>query len=221
MSIYIFNELMNQEYLYAEGLEKEEANYGSAEYCSGCGSALSSNQWLPPFEVDVSKKRKIGDFIYGVIGWSFLVSQKFKDMYEKEGFIGITAFHPVELYFRNQLLDVQYYYPDIVMDGAKLDMKKSKLVYEGKQSCPVCQRAGREILDTIGLYFTDESQIKEDIFRGMELRGPYVSERMKNCFDHYGLTNVFVQDASTYIPHWIFHRKRVLEAKVRKAGDVM
>lgn len=200
MSFYIINNIRFDDNHFAYGEEKGEIKTGDAIYCKECGTPLTMLEWLPPYEIKVSKK-VLGDFIFGTFT-HFIVSAKFKELYEQHKMSGIKSFSPVKIYYKGKLLDNEYYYPKIVLSNAKVDLVKSRLKFEGYEECDTCQKAGRVIKDMKGLCFENDDSIKEDIFFTIMLPGDVlVSERFKSLL--IGLTNLFLTEASEFKPSWI------------------
>lgn len=72
MEYYIVNNRRFDNTGYAYGEKKGEIVTGNATKCEECGSFLTGLEWLPPFEVKLSKG-KLGDVIFGTIN-HFIVS---------------------------------------------------------------------------------------------------------------------------------------------------
>lgn len=182
---------------FAYGENKEiDFNVGDAKYCIKCGNPISMLEWLPPYDVTVSKKR-MGDFIYGThVG--MIVSESFKLKYEQTGLKGLTDFKKVDLYYRNKLLPNRYYYPEIDLLTAFVDLNRLKLDIE--YLCPVCQR-GHSILNGIdGIAFMNPDEIKDDIFFTSCIgQTPIiVSQVFKNFVEKNSFTNIKFVEASNY-----------------------
>lgn len=93
MRFYVVNNTRFDSNGFAYGEEKGEINTGDAIYCPECKRPLTMLEWLPPFEVNLSNG-KVGDVIFGTYS-HFIVSDKFKRIYENDNFQGITSFEPV------------------------------------------------------------------------------------------------------------------------------
>jgi hypothetical protein len=63
--------------------------------CPTCGGAIGMRRWLPPHRVAIRQPRQIGDFLDGP--FSFVVSERFKLLYEKSTLTGLKKFHPLEV----------------------------------------------------------------------------------------------------------------------------
>ncbi|HOL56854.1 MAG TPA: hypothetical protein PK351_06265 [Spirochaetota bacterium] len=99
------------------------------DYCPVCGRAVSMLKWLPPHRVKLSsaKPEKWGDFVWGA-GFTLLVSDRFKAIYEQEDLRGVKFFSPVGVvrigtrktgYLPSGM--PTYYSIEVIWGGAKLD----------------------------------------------------------------------------------------------------
>ena len=200
---YIINNHRFDKNGFAYGEERIN-NRGDCLYCPECADIVSLLQWMPPYEVNLSGG-KFGDFVFGTID-TCLVSNKFKQIYEENGFRGIENFEPCVLYKRNKKLDLQYYYLKIPLINARVNIKKSKMVFENEKgkkvypNCSTCQRAG-ELKDMRGFFLEKESIITEDIFIPYFTSEIFFSERLKQATSE--LTNLKLIEANKYIPIYI------------------
>jgi len=178
-------------------------NTGDCQYCKGCGSPIGKLEWLPPYEIKVSKK-KLGDFIYGNFP-GFIISQRVKDDFEQMNLKGIYDYKKVNVYYRNQLLSVDYYYPVIKIlythiDTSYFERAKNQ---EGKKLCPTCQKGCIEdvIYDLInGIHFLNPNEIHEDVFH-TTIFGQgivYMSEAFKKVIDEKKYTNINYIESTKY-----------------------
>lgn len=161
MQYYIIKNSLFDDSQFAYG-EHKEINYktGKAKKCSGCGTFISMLEWLPPFEINVSRK-ELGDFIYGsYVG--FVVSKNFKNKFERTDLKGLINFREVDLYYKRKLLSEKYYYPEISLINAFIDLKHIK--FDKRDLCNVCQKGRSIIIKIDSVIFETPDQIKEDIF---------------------------------------------------------
>ncbi|WP_413512618.1 imm11 family protein [Myroides odoratus] len=169
---------------------------GKAKVCQTCGVFLTSLEWLPPLEINVSKK-KLGDFIYGTfIG--FIVSEKFKDKFESADLEGLINFKKVDLYHKNKLLEKAYYYPEILHMNAFIDLNYVEL--EDKELCDTCQK-GKSILNKIdGIIFKKPDLINLDVFFTNSIGEStiIVSQRFNNFVEEEKFTNIKFLEAATF-----------------------
>lgn len=185
---------------FAYGEKKGKINRGKPIKCEECGSALTMLEWLSPLKVKLSKG-KLGDVIFGTFS-HFIVSEKFKEIYDKNNFNGVLSFEPVSIYQKGQLISDKYYYPKIILSKTLIDIEKSGVIFEGIEQCMACQKAGRVIKKINGIYFVDEIGIKEDIFCTKLLPESIIfSEQFKEAAKK--LLNLSFTEAEKYIPSWI------------------
>lgn len=200
MSFFVVNNTRFDlgEYAYGEHLYIKY-NTGPAKTCRECGNILTNREWLSPYEIKVSKK-KLGDVIYGT--WNhFIVSQKFKDIYEQNNCTGITSFNRVIIYFRGKQLDEKYYYTKLILSEVKTNLIKSNVKIDKQDRCNTCQ-LGSANLDSIDrLIFENEEIITEDIFATMILPGHLIfSERLKKLTEN--LNNITFTEANDFSLHF-------------------
>jgi hypothetical protein len=200
MSFFILNNHLFDDDVYAICEDLPGINLGDCDYCDLCGGAISLLKWLPPYKVRVTKKR-LGDFIFGDVN-PFLVSQKFKDLYEAGGFKGIDRFNPVELFFRRQPLEVAYYFPRIPPNFHKIDLNRSGIRYDPLSICPRCQIGG-EMDDSgmKGLYWENEAVIAEDVFKAKATSQYAFTQRFKDEMEAAGITNMVFVPAAEFVQH--------------------
>lgn len=200
MNFYVVNNNMFENNGFAYGEKRDKANTGSAIKCDECGSFLTGLEWLQPMEIKLSKG-KLGDVIFGTFS-HFIVSERFKEIYDKNSFRGVLSFDPVTMYRKEKQTSDRYYYPRIVLSEVHFDIKKSGIVLDGMKQCSSCQKAGRIIKKVNGLYFSDEEKIKEDIFCTKMLPGDIVfSKLFKEAAKD--LLNLSFIDAKQYVPSWV------------------
>ena len=186
----------DSQFAYGEHL-KEDFKTGKAKICSSCGSYISMLEWLPPFEIKISKK-KIGDFIFGTyVG--FVVSENFKEKYiQNKDLNSLTSFKKVDLYYKKNILKEDYYYSEIPLINAFVDLNRIEL--DGKELCKTCQK-GKNIIKKInGIDFIRPNQINEDIFFTTALGQStiIVSENFKEFALDENFTNLKLIKASHY-----------------------
>lgn len=201
MYFYVIDNPRFDDSIFAYGEDFGEINLAPALRCEVCGSALTSRRWLPPHEIRVSK-RQLGDFIYGTFP-NFIVSSKFKTLFEGSGLTGINSFSPVAIYFRKQLLDEIYYLPEVLMSDVHIDLERSGFEFEGTKRCPACQNAGSIIKKWDAIIFERPENIDLDIFSTKVLgEMALVSERFRVFVLEHGFSNISMLDASKYGTAW-------------------
>jgi hypothetical protein len=199
MSFYVLNNQLFNDDEYAINERIEPINRGDCDYCDLCDSPISLLKWLPPYNVRVTKKR-LGDFIFGDVH-PFLVSQKFKDVYENGGYGGIDSFSPVQLYFRRQLLDVAYHFPIFLPNFRRLDLDRCGIRYDPAAVCPRCQHGGeRDYSQMLGIFWEDEGAITEDVIKTKATSNFSFSQRLKDAMEAAGITNTVFVPAEVFVP---------------------
>lgn len=165
--------------------------------CPKCGAAIGSMYWIEPRKVILSKP-KYGDFIFGN---EYLVSERFKETYEKSGLKGINQFIPVEVAKvryskKNPSQPPQYYTIDLEYSYAIVDLTKS--VVKGQPDeryCSLCMPFGTTIDEINGIYIDDTNWGGEDIFHlhemGSSIYGSqkFVDFCLKNEFTNFNYEN--------------------------------
>lgn len=162
----------DSEFAFCEPIDN--ANYAeTSPKCPKCGMAVGFKHWEESIKVVLSNP-KYGDFVCGL---DFLVSERFKNAYEKAELKGIKQFLPVEIakvrYIRNSSpLPPKYYCVDIEYSFARIDKENSIIM--GKtidRYCELCQPFGTTIdeIRSISIDATDWGG--EDIFHLHETGG--------------------------------------------------
>jgi hypothetical protein len=202
MSFYVLNNHLFDDDNYAISEKIPPINLAPADRCVVCNSPISLKKWLPPYNVRVTKKQ-LGDFIFGDVH-PFLVSQRFKDLYEAGGYRGIGSFSPVHLFFRRQPLKVDYYFPEIPPNYHARDFDRSGVKYDQSAICQRCQRGG-EIDDSmmVGLFWKDEASITDDVLKNTMTSGYSFSQRLKDAMEAAGITNTVFVPAEVYVPRHV------------------
>lgn len=200
MEFYVVKNTGFAENGFAYGEEKGKINTGNAIKCEECGSFLTMLQWFSPYEIKLSKGT-LGDIIFGTYS-HFIVSEKFKELYCKNRFSGVSTFKPVVLYQKGRRVTEKYYYPNIILNNIHIDIEKSGIVFDRFEECSTCQKAGRIIKKIKGLYFSNEEKVEYDIFCTKMLPGDILfSKRLKDTTK--GLLNLSFTEAKQYVPSWI------------------
>ena len=187
----------DSEFAYCES--SDDAKYSSDTYpkCPVCGEAIGSLYWIEPRKVMLSKP-KYGDFVSGNV---FLVSEKFKNAYEKTTLKGIKEFIPVEVVKIKRMRKDSpppplYYTIELEYSYARVDRKKS--IIKGQRDrryCSLCMPF-RSTKDKInGIYIDDTDWDGEDIFHLHEMgNSVYASQKfidfcLKNEFTNFKYVN--------------------------------
>lgn len=191
----------DDQYAYTE---KFNPKYGSGEDCPECGGALTSLEWLSPLQVELSKP-KYGDFAFGLTH-PFLVSERFKDLYQKSGLKGIEEFRPVEVVKirhkrKTSSEPPQYYHVKIVYGKTVIDPVLSQITYYGEPTCSVCR------IGTIESY--EKTILDLDTWDGADIFSPIglpgaivVSEKFRDFVKEHGFTNLELTPAEECGDPW-------------------
>lgn len=199
MSFFVLNNHLFDDDVFAISDRIEPINRGDCDYCDLCGRPISLLKWLPPYNVRVTKKH-LGDIIVGDVH-PFLVSQKFKDLYEAGGFKGIERFSPVQLYFRRKPLEDAYYYPHIPPNFHKADLDRCGIKYDPDGICPRCQHGGKKDDSAmVGMFWEDEAGIQEDVLENKGAGQFSFSQRLKDAMEAAGITNTVFVPAAEFVP---------------------
>lgn len=197
MRYYIVSNSLFNDSQFAYGVHKEvNYNTGNAKYCIECGNPITMLEWLPPYEIIVSKK-KLGDFIFGIyVG--FVVSGMLRDKLEKANLKGLTNFKKVDLYYRNKRLAEEYYYPEITLLTAFIDIGRIK--FEEKNLCSVCQKGSSIFSEIDGITFINLAEINVDVFFTTAIGQStiIVSQSFKDFIEKNAFTNLNLIEASNY-----------------------
>lgn len=184
-------------------------NRGDSQYCPVCGGAVSGLRWLPPHRIKLSsaKPGKWGDFVWGA-GFPLLVSSQFKEIYEREGLIGIEEFSaPVEIVRMGTLKSGQFLTPPptyhlihVPWGGANQDDVASGLTHEHPEviKCAFC-RVGVTWRKQERVIIEEGSWTGSDIFIPRNAPVPFmVSEHFKEAADTYDFKNIWLIPAEKY-----------------------
>ncbi len=207
MSFHVLNNHLFDDDDFAISEKIPPINLAPADRCEVCNSPISLKKWLLPYNVRVTKKR-LGDIIVGDVH-PFLVSQKFKDLYEAGGFKGIDRFSPVSLFFRKQPLKVAYYYPHIPPNFHKNDLIRSGIKFDPSGICPRCQHGGqKDKSNMVGMFWEDEGAITEDVLENKGVGQYSFSQRLKDAMEAAGITNTVFVPAEKFVPSHVLALRR-------------
>ena len=190
---------------YIPGTETLNTTERPNSKCPRCGEYLGSLGWLPPYEGELECwGREFGDIIPKVNGQDMLVSERFKDLYEEAGLVGLTGFDPVMIlrvkrrYRRRVRHDPPpYYRVDAARSRAAIDLERSGCVWEVPPTCRECRENGRGHRRSEAIIIEPGTWSGEDIFipRG----GPLlVSSRCKEFCERQTIRNATFVPAEQY-----------------------
>jgi hypothetical protein len=181
---------------YAKGY-----NQGDAPRCPKCGEFVGLLTWLPPFRVELELwGTEFGDFVFG-IGNDFLVSQKFKELYRREGLTGLSGLEPVEVVRiksrRRKRPDPPPYFRAVVTRSrTAIDLKASEFEWLEPPTCLECRVAN--IVRWKRLVIEEGTWTGEDIFAARGLADTIVSERFKEVCESDAIKNAIFIPAESY-----------------------
>jgi hypothetical protein len=181
-----------------EYLTSEDANRGGGAFCDVCGLAVGSREWLPPFKVELeSWGNRYGDFVFGTSA-DFLVSPRFKDIYDNERLKGLSGFQPVEIerVVRHKKLPGMppaYLRVHVARSETAVDPVASGVEWKDDPVCPRCL-IGRELKRRRRIVIDEQTWTGDDFFFARGLHEEFIaSRRFKEVCEANGVTNaVFV-----------------------------
>lgn len=185
----------DKKYAYTEPIEIVTGEVGPI--CPKCGAPVGWLDWIEPRRVKLSKP-KYGDFVYGL---RMLVSENFKNAYEKSKLKGIKEFLPVNVMKVNYLgkkpfPQTRYYSISLMYSLAKVDLNKSKITGQVRERhCDLCMPKRTTIDEVDGLYIDDSNWKGEDIFHLYEMGSTiFVSQKfvdfcLENKFGNFKCIN--------------------------------
>jgi hypothetical protein len=170
--------------------------------CKVCGQVVSQDLWLPPQRVRFSSADTScwQDVMWGVPGL-FLVSERFRKIYEGEGLTGFNPFDPPVVIeklgkYKRGVFPVTlptYYSVTIPWGRGEIDQEKSEFVYEKDDNevyCPLGRHNG--YLSSYQRYV-----MKEGTWQGDDFFTPISptltnlgSERLKEVLHKYQVTGL-------------------------------
>jgi hypothetical protein len=170
---------------------------GQAPRCATCGRTIGMLSRVPPFRVILEARGVgFGDFAFYDVGDSMLISARFRQIYEREGLIGLSGFEPVEVLRikrrKKNLADPpRYLRVAICRSRTAIDLAASEFDWESPPTCLDCLRgSARSWKHTIIDQSTWEG---EDIFIARGLADFIVTQRFKDVCEAHRVTNaIFV-----------------------------
>jgi hypothetical protein len=173
---------------------------GDAEYCPACGKPVSMLTWLPPFQVELELLGKqVGDLAFAFGGNDFLVSQRFREVYDQRLLTGLLGFDPVEVIkvkarkkFASNL--PMYYRVNPQHGPAALNVVASGLQWVDPPTCRQCETGNLKRWKRLVL--EEGTWQGEDIFRPRKFSGEImVSQRFMEACQRHGITNAYFTPA--------------------------
>lgn len=148
---------------------KEGDPVGPAPTCPGCGGFIGSLQWLPPYRGELECWGvEYADVIYGS-GDCFLVTERFRAVYEKSGLRGLSGFDPVvirRVIRRGKVKGEipKYYRVEVCRSRAAVDWHQSGAVWDVFPTCDECRVNGRGLRRSERIVLEAGSWSGEDVF---------------------------------------------------------
>jgi len=203
MRFYVLrNPQTDQTDAVSDYIPDEDFKTGEAPRCPVCGRATGLRSWEPPYLVEMEFWGKYhGDIAFGT-GDEFLVSERFKEIYQKTGLKGLYGFYPVEIFKvkpKRMAADIpNYYLAKIKYGSASVDIEASGFEYDNYGYCNVCKeggllKRGRKVV------IIQETWIGDDIFNPKGLSGTIIAtQRFKDFCDSKSLKNIYLIEAEKY-----------------------
>jgi len=116
--------------------------------CEFCGSPVGSLRWVGPYEVDLKQPRKVGDFLTGASGPSFLASEKYFALLENENLTGVERIFPVKVRNMGTTRKSKSYNPpnlfgvDILHTSTRVDFDKMGVEWSKPPADNYCRHCG-------------------------------------------------------------------------------
>jgi hypothetical protein len=173
-------------------LQAEPHNVGEAPLCAACGGATGMLRWEPPLRADIETwGTRFGDMAFGP-GDSFLVSERFKALWEQEHLIGLHGFEPVEIVkvrHRGKRIKEpppRYFCVWAGHSEVAADQVRSGIQWVSPPTCDVCRVGTMKGQERIVL----EGEPKENVFVARGLPGQVLAdERFKRFCEEHAITN--------------------------------
>lgn len=204
MKFYILNDQerfndRGNKYAYCEQAEKFKT--GESLKCPNCKKSLGILPWLPPRNLKFSKTQ-IGDFSFGTV-FPFIVSEKFRSVFEDNKLTGIKKFHKVQVTKvgrqEGTAFKQRYYLPQIENSFTEVDFLKSNISYGGVSTCAVCCKGMAPYYGFNGLVLKEETYDGKDIFSPYQLRGfEWISEKFREVMLQNDITNFKATESAEY-----------------------
>lgn len=149
-------------------------------------------RWEPPLRAEIETwGATFGDLAFGP-GDSFLVSERFKGLWEQERLVGLHGFEPVEVVkvrHRGKRIKEQpprYFRVWAERSEAAADQVRSGIQWMSPPTCEVCRVGTMKGQERIVL----ESDPKENVFIARGLPGQVlVDDRFKRFCEEHAITN--------------------------------
>jgi len=177
--------------------------------CEVCGKLMGNLSWLPPYKAELEFwGREAGDVAFRTAE-GFLVSHRFKELYEKTDLKGLNGFIKVEIVkikrHKRKYPEIipDYYYVRVPISHAKLDFEASGVVFTGEFICEGC-KSGRGVYKSIERIVIEEGTWSgEDIFIARGLWGSFLTtERFKDFYINNNFKNGEFLETENFYKKW-------------------
>ena len=170
---------------------------GDCRRCPNCNEPISCLTWGEDRKGKLSNRR-FPDVIFFMPGDDFIVSEHFKNEFQKGGFKGIYSFNEIKIVGKN-IPNFKYYSVLVEYSDISWELEDNKPCFVNRffkkksvreqSSCTLC---GRQIVNTQGILF-DENDRRYDIFQSYSLNHNFwVSEQLAKWFTLHKFNNVFL-----------------------------
>ncbi|WP_152559356.1 hypothetical protein [Tumebacillus flagellatus] len=199
----------DRDFAYGEQVDQKTAEPEKKDICSACGVAMGPRKWLSPRRVKLSKP-SYGDVVHGSFS-KFLVSSRFKELYEKSGLQGINRFDSVEIakVLRKKVSSPEPpdYFQVQVDHGETLMIPERSpgFIFTRKPSCSACRIGTIATYD--GIFLDPDTWDGKHIFIPNGLPGTIaVTEEFLAFLNESQLTNMVFEPAISYKAPWSRNR---------------
>lgn len=162
-----------------------------AQRCEACGGPIGLRRWEPPLRVEIETwGTKFGDVAFGP-GDNFLVSERFKSLWDQAGLVGLHGFEPVEIVKirhrgkRIKQTPPQYFRVWAGRSEVAVDHARSGFQWTRPPTCDVCREGVSKGHERIVL----EGEPDENVFEPRGLGVVLTDERFKCFCDQHAITN--------------------------------
>lgn len=189
-------------------MTSEGATFSDPPICKTCGRGLSNLIWVPPYNAEMDQwGERYGDLALSGSPQCILVSERFRNLYEESGMIGLSGFYPVtidRLVRHNKKCKGKppvYLKADVARSQAGVDDARSGCVWKKNSTiCPECLFPNKGIIKSwTGTVLIEGEVPVEDVFvpRGGGA-GIMVSFRFKAFCEEHAILNAWFFPAETY-----------------------
>ncbi len=205
MQFYLLNGTPTgpQEKARTNVLPAEDTSLGDAPLCEACGKYIGLRPWLPPYRVELDCcGRQYGDLAFLNVGPDILVSQRFMELWDREGLVGLSGFDAVEIVKSRRHRKLRggpppYFKAAVALSQAVVDNIASGVQLDGAPTCPVCQ-LGSGIKRWKAIIIKPGTWSGEDIFRPRWAAGFFVTDRFKQFCEANDIRNAVFIPAEEY-----------------------